>query len=164
MRAKLLTPGYSKSVQHVIRNAVRYSIIMGDYPSYLLRNASHREEAGLNDDGFPSWVPRFDRKQDLLVDAEVLVEHASTVETTKTDRALAEELGPPNVLMVRGAVLDVIQNPSPVFDTDTLEDYDGREKLFTSTLNILLPYEGQQSRLARTLIADTNDLKLRSTE
>ena len=169
LRAELLAPDYDKSVQQVIRDAVRYSIFTADDPFDMLRKVSHRDEDDLYDDGFPSWVTRIDRKDYHVLDPNPISDFSSEQEPVLKDwdseeRLATAHLGDPSILALNGTILDEIQDVSPIFDEDTLKNLESRAQLFADILSFISHNEVQQSHLARTMIADKNNMRSKSSE
>ena len=69
----LLMPGYHRPLAHIYRDAVRYSL-QESGTLYPLRSLSHRSSFNLDLEGFPSWVPRYDREWDEKQDPAELAD------------------------------------------------------------------------------------------
>lgn len=59
---RLIAPDYNRSLQHVLRHAVLYSILDAKHENlWPLKQVSHWSDVDLHVGGCPSWIPRFDR-------------------------------------------------------------------------------------------------------
>ena len=72
----LLAPDYTKPVREVLLDATRQCILASsDFGLDILHYVSHRSEADLQADGYPSWTFRIDRPWDADIDPSVLPDH-----------------------------------------------------------------------------------------
>lgn len=80
----LLKPDYGSPICRVLRDAVRYTFLE-DRAGELraLELVSHRDEQDACIDGWPTWVPRYDRRKEYLVRA---VLHRYALSHTDTQR------------------------------------------------------------------------------
>ena len=160
----LLDPDYEKPSHHVFRDAVRYILLTEPNPLYILRTVHHRNEADICSDGHSSWVPRLDRKETPDVDPYPLADHSEIEVHSNVVFQNPESLdvSQGDTIIIHGRILDEFQRLTPVFDDETLSNTDRCRMAFQQVLNTVSDDDDLSSRLARTLIADSNVRQSRS--
>lgn len=120
--SKLLTPDYTKSVRHVFRDATRQSLIDSDPDLLIFDSISHRDESDLMNSAYPSWVPKFDRPHEFLLDGGFLPlwdrEYWRPIDQGNLETA--EATNDPDVLILPGVeVCSVLETSASVCDPPT---------------------------------------------
>lgn len=146
----LLNPDYAKSIAHVFRDATRNAIDEQQHLS-ILRYLSHRTVEDIQADGFPSWVPRFDRARGHDKDPALIHDnyrHAMGVWRTN-ETSLGRDADDMDVLRLRGLVIDEVSSiMSPVFKDEETKTF------WRMVLHLIEKNEQYKLRFAKTLTAE----------
>jgi hypothetical protein len=158
MSAVLLNPGYRKSVAEVFCGATRCSTTV--YQDLCIcRFMSHRGQADIASDGFPSWNPCSDRHrtpEDAPLNT-VSYRNGHAFAPAK-DVALGREISDTDVLVVRGVKVAALTIILPMFT----------EEVITSSFTFMFGLvehnpEVYNPRFARAMLADVGHLHERLT-
>jgi hypothetical protein len=161
--SRLLTPDYTKSVRHVFRDATRQSLAGSDSDDndiLILDSISHRDESDLMYSPYPSWVPRFDRLHDFLLDGGFLplwtrkcwrpVDHGNP--------ATAEVTNDPDVLVLPGVkVCSVLETSASAYDPTSSSSAGVIATWYETATMMFQNHSIPAPDVARTLLADDNN-------
>jgi hypothetical protein len=153
----LIRPDYQKPVAYVFRDAIKAAILeLGK--AVILRNVFHHGAADPGGVEFPSWVPRLHEKWDWSTDAGPFIFQPFMAYPEDPVRVESFFTTNPDILCLRGMVVDSISDTSPVFSDavlDSVNDMTTQLRMVNGMLGVGNSKDPQPlvESLARTLIA-----------
>ncbi|OQN96277.1 hypothetical protein B0A48_17839 [Cryoendolithus antarcticus] len=164
-----LQPDYTKPTVEVFRDAARAVIMERDDLRIFHKVATGRSRDGPNEDAFPSWVPRWDKRWSKVSDVSGLALHfrAGNVKTklngvSRTDTG--HQCSDMNILCIEGSMVATISESTEAMSWEILGDVIARSSIIASTRDMLQRHAAAKRRhevescLAMTLCGGADHL------
>ena len=165
---RLLKPDYTKSLAEVYRDATRFAILERRN-LWLLRRISHLDDMDSMPQGFPSWVPQYNRSGRRATTHPVLLAPIYAADAESLTAHGKEEDLDSNILVLKGVIVGRIDKSSQVMRaaqpnvSANLEMFEAIEQLVSGTKGFSKD-EKIDTEIAMTLIAGRNAQRTRADE
>ncbi|KAK5695547.1 hypothetical protein LTR97_009057 [Elasticomyces elasticus] len=154
-----LVPRYDRSARDIYCDATKLAMAELNTLDALLYVCHHSDEE-VENNWLPTWVPQWQRKQDLNVDHFPLNHNGFRVSGDTKPNISPKSEEPLEVLTANGFVLDHVRDTSPAFTLETLRFVQSFLDLCESIEAAINQIEPRPTDLEHTLIASLDRMRV----